>query len=181
MMELGIPEDRVDGSLLRTFLEHRVPLADRKTLIQMGYMFAWGWESGFRTGNTQLMAFSGRMMMYVEQCSLDDGRSNLGWLLTGLPEPNFQQLALNRRRTSLTPFSKLAPPTWVGANLSYLRDVELFETKLKQLGTTKTPGQPSRDSDAEEKVPRNKAKAKPKKGKAGGKGAEASQTETPST
>ena len=179
MMELGIPADRVDGSLLRTFLEHRVPLADRKTLIQMGYMLAFAWEAGHRTGNIQMMAFAGRMMMYVEQCSLDDDRSNLGWLLTGLPEPNFQQLALNRRRTSLTPFSKLAPPTWVAANVSYLRDVELFETRLKTLGVGKASAAPAKDSDTEEK-PRPKAKVKPKKGKAGGKGAEAPQSENPS-
>lgn len=175
MTELGI--SRADGSLLRTFLEHRVPLSDRKTLTQMGYMLAWGWEAGFETQNIQLMAFAGRMMMYVEQCCLDEGRSGLAWLLTGLPEPNFQQLALNRKRTSLTPFSKLAPPTWVAANVSYLRDVEVFDTRLKQLGTTKSSAVASRDSDPEDKIPRPKPKAKGKKGK-GGKGAEASSTET---
>lgn len=171
--ELGIAEDRTDGSLLRTYLEHRIPVSDRKSLIQFGYMLAWGWEAGHQTNNLQLQAFAGRMMLYIEQCALDDGRSNLAWLLTGLPEPNFQQLSLNRKRTTLTPFSKLAPPAWIAANISYLRDVELFETRLKQL-TPGGKGQTSTaqaSSDTEEK-PRAKAKPKGKRPK-GGKGAEA--------
>lgn len=176
--ELGLPEEKADGSLLRTFLEHRIPLADRKSLIQFGYILAWGWESGHRTNNVQLMAFAGRMMMYVEQCALDDGRSTLGWLMTGLPEPNFQQLSLNRKRTTLTPFSKLAPPTWVAANIGYLRDVEVFETRLKQLNPGKGPAPAARDSDTEDKPSRAKAKAKAKRQK-GGKGAEAPPAETP--
>lgn len=178
LQELGLPPERADGSLLRTFLEHRVPLSDRKSLIQFGYILVAGWEAGHKTGNIQLQAFSGRMMMYVEQCALDEGKSNLAWLLTGLPEPNFQQLSLNRKRTTLTPFSKLAPPSWVAANVGYLRDVELFETRLKQLTPGKGPSAPARDSDNEEKPNRPKAKPKQKKPK-GGKGAEASTSETP--
>lgn len=166
-MELGIATGQEPPSMLRTYMEQRGPLGTCKLLTQFGYMLAWGWEMGETSQNQQLVAFCGRMMQFIEQSALNSGRTGLAWLMTGLPEPNFQQLALNRRRATLTPFAKLAPASWVAANLSYLKDVDVFETRLRQLGGKQAdPKLP--DPDAEEKAA--KAKAKPKKTK--GKGAE---------
>eukprot|EP00438_Fugacium_kawagutii_P010778 Skav220890 [mRNA] locus=scaffold3880:13453:20349:+ [translate_table: standard] len=180
--ELGVQKGMEDPSLLRQFLEQRVPIGDHKTLAQFGYILAWGWEKGAASNNVELMAFCGRMSMYVEQCALDSGRSGLAWLLTGLPEPNFQQVALNKKRTSLTPFSKLSPASWVAANLSYLKDVDTFESRLKTLGAHRNLNQPAVDPDSEEKPTKPKPKAKKPKGKGGekgSKGAEAPPTEPP--
>lgn len=165
--ELGLATDRDDSSLLKMYLEQRVPVGDHKTFAQIGFMLAAGWEMGVASNNQQLLAFCGRMFVYVEQACLDGGRTSLAWLLTGLPEPNFQQLALNRKRATLTPFSRLAPATWVAANVSYLKDVELFETRLKQLNVSRAVQQPAKESDAEDREP--KPKPRPKKGK-GAKG-----------
>ena len=115
--ELGISATREEPSLLRTYLEQRVPTGDHKTLIQVGYMLAAGWEIGVEQNNRALMAFAARMMVYVEQACLDGGRTQLAWLMTGLSEPNFQQLSVNRRRSTLSPFSRLASPTWIAANV----------------------------------------------------------------
>lgn len=93
------------------------------------------------------MAFAARMMIYVEQACLDGGRTQLAWLMTGLSEPNFQQLSVNRRRSTLTPFSRLASPTWIAANVSYLRDIDVFETRLKQIGVVPKPTPPPPDPD----------------------------------
>eukprot|EP00435_Cladocopium_sp_Y103_P073908 s225_g45.t1 len=165
--ELGLGSAVSDSALLKLYLEQRVPLGDHKTFAQMGYILASGWETGVNTGNTALMAFCGRMMIYIEQACLDGGRTSLAWLLTGLAEPNFQQLALNRKRSTLTPFSRLAPPPWVAANVGYLKDIEHFESKLRTLGVNRPPNQPGREADLEGE---NKPKPKPKKPK-GGKGA----------
>eukprot|EP00438_Fugacium_kawagutii_P020410 Skav231248 [mRNA] locus=scaffold411:263484:265801:+ [translate_table: standard] len=176
--ELGLTSAANDGSLLKQYLEQRIPVGDHQTFAQMGYILASGWEIGWNSSNLSLMAFAGRMMIYIEQACLDSGRTSLAWLLTGLPEPNFQQLQLNRKRSTLTPFSRLAPAAWVGANVGYLKDVELFETKLRTLGIAKQPNQPSNpDSEDRETKPKPKAK-KPKGGKGakGEAGAEASQT-----
>ncbi len=138
--ELGISATREEPSLLRNYLEQRVPTGDHKTLIQVGYMLAAGWEMGAEQNNTALMAFAARMVVYVEQACLDGGRTQLAWLMTGLSEPNFQQLSVNRRRSTLSPFSRLASPTWIAANVSYLRDIDTFETRLRQIGViTKQP------------------------------------------
>jgi hypothetical protein len=164
--ELGISEAKEEPSLLRSYLENRIPVGDHKTFAQVGYILAWGWEKAAEQGNLQMMAFCGRMMMYVEQACLDGGRTNLAWLMTALAEPNYQHLAAHRRRATLSPFSRLAAPVWMAANLSYLKDIDTFETRLKQLGTGKAPAAPGTDSVD----PPPKAKARPKKQK-GGKGA----------
>lgn len=114
-----------------------------------------------------MQAFCGRMLSYVEQACLDSGRTGLAWLLTGLPEPNYQGMAVIKKRTSLTPFSKLPPPTWVAANVSYLKDIDTFESKLKTLGVSQKPP-PAGDKEAE--VPNRKWNKK-KKGGGGGEGA----------
>lgn len=91
-MELGIAMGQEPPSMLRTYLEQRIPISSQELLTQFGYMLAWGWELGETSGNSQLSAFCGRMMLFVEQRALDGGRTGLAWLMTGLPEPNFQQL-----------------------------------------------------------------------------------------
>ena len=171
--ELGIPQGREEPALLRQFLEQRIPIGDHKTMAQFGYMLAWGWEIGETSQNHQLMAFCGRMMMFVEQSCLDSGRTGLAWLMTGLPEPNFQQLALNKKRSTLTPFAKLAPPTWIAANLSYLKDVDMFDTRLRQLGVRKSQNLPSAEADAEDRSQKPKFKPRKPKGGKGAKGSEA--------
>lgn len=66
--ELGISATREEPSLLRTYLEQRVPTGDHKTLIQVGYMLAAGWEIGVEQNNR---AWSRRVWMV-------EGRSLLG-------------------------------------------------------------------------------------------------------
>ena len=100
--ELGISPEREEPSLLRSYLEQRIAVSDHKTMGQVGYMMAWGWEQAALTGNEQMLAFCGRMMTYVEQACLDGGKTHLAWLLTGLVEPNYQQLAVNRRKSTLS-------------------------------------------------------------------------------
>ena len=179
-LELGVPEGREEPALLRNFLEQRIPIGDHKSLAQFGYMLAWGWELGETSQNRQLQAFCGRMMMYVEQSCLDSGRSGLAWLMTGLPEPNFQQLALNKKRSTLTPFSKLAPPSWIAANLSYLKDVDTFDTRLRQLGVSRAPAQANSEADGEDRMGKPKFRPKKPKGGKGAKGSEAAPADAPS-
>ena len=115
--------------------------------------------------------------MLVEQSWLDSGRTGLAWLMTGLPEPNFQQLALNKKRSTLTPFAKLAPPTWIAANLSYLKDVDTFDSRLRQLGISKSQNPQTPEGDPEDRNPKPKFKPKKPKGGKGAKGSEAASND----
>ena len=174
-LELGVSEAKEEPSLLRQYLEQRIPIADHRLLGQLGYLAAWGWEKGAVSDNVQMMAFCGRLMRFVEQASLDNGKSTLAWLLTGLPEVNHQVLSVNRRRQSLTPFAKLPAPAWVAANVSFLKDIDTFETRLRQLGAAPRPNPPA----AEPGDPAAKAKTKPKKPKGGAKGTTSSAEPAP--
>ena len=71
--ELGISEAKEEGSLMRTYLEQRIPIGDHRTMAQVGFMMAWGWEAAATTNNLQMQAFCGKMLSYVEQACLDGG------------------------------------------------------------------------------------------------------------
>lgn len=92
LMELGLSPAQLSPGLLRDYLEKRVPLGSFRLLTQMGYMMASAYETGQRTGNRELAGFGAKGLMFVEQTALDEGKTSLSWLLTGLPEPNFAQV-----------------------------------------------------------------------------------------
>lgn len=108
----------------------------------------------------------------VEQVALDQGRVQLAWLLMGLSEPNHQVHFKHRNTPGLKPFSRLANPVWISANLAYLRDLDFLESRMEQI-SKKKPGQPAGDQDGDSSKPNPKKKTKPK-GK--GKGAEANDS-----
>ena len=87
LAELGLSATDVTPGLLREYVERRIPLGDYKLLTQMAYLMASAWEVGHRSGNRELQGFAGKAMMFIEQTSIDSGRTGLSWLLTGLNEP----------------------------------------------------------------------------------------------
>lgn len=113
--ELGIEMRQAGPGLMKEYVEKRIPLGDNRLLTQSAYLWAWAWEMGYRLNNPELMAVSCRGMLFVDQTAIDFGRTNLSWLLTALPEPQFSIVQRNRVRQSLTPFSRLAAASWIGA------------------------------------------------------------------
>lgn len=109
-----------------------------------------------RAGTLGLM---GRGVMMVEQFCLDGGRCQFGWLLSGMTEPNFGQISMNRRRLGLKPYSKLAAAPWVAANVAYLKDLDFLEGRLKNQKAT------DRSEDKEE----NQKQWQPRRKKKGNK------------
>ena len=104
--------------------------------------------------------------------ALDQGKLQLGWLLTGLAEPNHQVHFSHRKKPGLKPFSRLANPVWVSANLAYLRDLDFMESRMEQVGKKKPGALP--DADPESDRPSTKTKTPKKKNPKGkGKGNEA--------
>ena len=99
--ELGLDALQPHPGLMRDYIEKRTPLADHRLLTQMAYIMASGWEIGFRSGNKKLQGFCCRTLMFIDQTANDAGRTNLSWLLTALPEPNFALTQKNRVRGSM--------------------------------------------------------------------------------
>ena len=82
--------------------------------------------------------------------------------MTGLAEPNFAQTQANTVRAGVKPFTRLASPSWVAANVSYLRDLDFLETKIRAGGKG--------DKVSPDKVSEDKPKPTKKFGKGKQKG-----------
>ena len=179
LQELGMDQSREDGSVMRRYIERRIPLQEHRLLCHVATLAAEGWAQAFATQNHQMLGFLGLLLMFVEQVALDQGKVQLGWLLTGLPEPNHQVHFSHRKKPGLKPFSRLANPVWVSANLAYLRDLDFLETRMSQVGQPSTKKKGSAEVDSENE---NSSKPQPKRKNRKGKGkgsAAAGSTEEP--
>ena len=125
-----------EPGLMRSYLEKRVPLGDLKTLQYLRTMAAYGWETGYRSANRELQGFASRLLMFVEQSALDQGKLQLAYLMGGYPDPSPQGFAA-REAPGLKSVSRLAQPQWLAANLAYLKDLDYAESRIAQLGTNR--------------------------------------------
>lgn len=177
--ELGVAADRIDVTLIRRYVERRMPLAENKLLTYISFLLADAWSTGYSSGNIELMGAVSKMLVFVEQTCLDSGRTQLSWLLTGLQDPPFQILMSNKKRVGLQPFSRLAAPIWLSANLAYVRDLDTLESKVLAVGKggKALTDDATTDPDAPPKPKRPpKIPKKPGGGK-GQKGQDSSSTE----
>lgn len=128
--ELGLDSSQVGPGLMKEYIERKCPLGDNR-LTQQAYLWAFAWETGFKMNDVVLMGVASRGLLFIDQAATDYGRTNLAWLLTALPDPQFSIVQLNRHRQSLTPYSRLAAASWVGANVVFMKDLDYLETKIK--------------------------------------------------
>ena len=175
--ELGLTPEKVDMNLMRKYAERRMPLAENRLLTYITFLLTDAWSVGYSTGNVDLMGAVSKILVFVEQTCLDSGRMQLSWLLTGQQEPPFQILMSNRKRVGLQPFSRLAAPVWISANLAYVKDLDTLESKVLAVGNGNKIKEedPNADTDpsGRPKKPPKTPKAKPGKGK-DGKGGDSS-------
>lgn len=162
--ELGLDPHQVGSGLMRDYLEKRCPLGDHRLLIQVGYLFAAAWEQGFKTNNPDLMGRAARGMIFVDQAATDFGRTNLAWLLTSLPEPQYSIVQRNRTKASMSPFTRLAQASWIAANVSYMKDLDYLEGRIRSTNSQPQPT-PAKKEEGDEvgapkKQPWKKKKAK---------------------
>ena len=98
-------------------------------------------------------------------CSMS---SKVTWTVVALTyhgspsEPNYQLMSVHKKKPCLNPFARLPPATWVAANVSYLKDVDTFESRLRNLGGSTRPA--AAETEKEEKVPKRTKKWKGGKG-----------------
>lgn len=168
LRELGMDHQKEDGSLIRKYMERRMALSEHRLLTYFTAMIAEGWQIGYESGNMEMLGVLSRMLYFVEQTAIDGGRPQMGWLLTGWQEPPFHLLTSSKRMPGLQPYARLCHPSWVSANIAYLKDMDYLEGRLSTLGSQKPSRSKTDDADPAPKIhPKNK----PKKPKGQGKGA----------
>ena len=161
--ELGIELSSVGPGLMRDYIEKRCPLGDNRRLTQQAYLWAFAWETGFRSNNIELMAIASRGLVYIDQTAMDFNKTKLSWLLTALPEPQYSICQKNRLPNTLSPFSRLANASWVGANVAFMKDLDFLESKMKATsGTMK--GVEAQEDGREEAAPKKPWRPKKKEG-----------------
>lgn len=145
--ELGLASQ--PPGMMRQFMERKVSIRELKTLTLMGFFFAHMWEDA-RTQEDELAEFwSARGLVMVEQWAIDNGRSQMAWLLGGLPDPDTS--LLQHRRSDLRPYARLCQSTWIAAQVAYLRDIEFLEGRMKagqRGGTAQTTTEEAEDLTA---------------------------------
>ncbi|CAE7833681.1 unnamed protein product [Symbiodinium microadriaticum] len=136
--ELGEDIHSPPASLMRTFVEKRSAVGEMRTLALVSTFAAHGWEHARNTANSDMEAWMARLLMFTDQCATEGGRTQLGWLLTGLPDPAWSSLV--RRRQGLRPFSRLCPSLWLSGNVAFLKEMEWLATRMSN---TSDPGKVS--------------------------------------
>ena len=136
--DLGLGDGMITSGLMKQYVEKRIPLADHKLLTYMAQFMACSWQIAFESRNEEAMGLFSRGIMMIEQISLDHGRCQFGWLLSGMVEPNMMQISMNRQRLGLKPYSKLAAAPWIAGNVAYLKDLDYLETRLRSGKPVKT-------------------------------------------
>lgn len=134
--DLGLTESQVDSGLMRLYVEKRIPLGDQRMLIYLAQFMACSWQIAYEQTDELALGLMGRGIMMIEQFCLDGGRCQFGWLLSGMTEPNFGQISMNRKRSGLKPYSKLAAAPWVAANVAFLKDLDFLEGRLRNQKST---------------------------------------------
>ena len=164
--ELGLTEEKIDGNLMKKYVERRIPIGENKLIGYIAFMMAEAWMVGWEAENIPLLGMVSKVLFFLEQTSLDGGKMQLSWLLTGMAEPPFNLYANNKRRVGPQPFCRLAHPSWVAANLSYVRDLDILESKMLSMGK---PGKPTLQAEIAEEEENPKPKRRPKGPKGKGK------------
>eukprot|EP00435_Cladocopium_sp_Y103_P068978 s198_g32.t1 len=172
LRELGMDPQREDGSLIRKYMERRMPLADHRLLTYFTAMIAEAWSIGYQSGNVEMLGILSRMLFFTEQCALDSGRTQVAWLLTGWQDPAFHLLTNAKRLPGMQPYARLCHPAWVSANIAFLKDMDFLESRLQSLPNQKHAKAKTEDG---ERQPKAQPKPRPKK-KGLGKGAPEAQT-----
>lgn len=163
LRELGLDDSRCEATLMKKYIERRIPLGDHKLLSYWAVMCAEGWSVAHQSGNIELQGIMARMLTFIEQAAIDAGKYQLAWLLTTHQEPPWHLLVKQKWAPGLRPFSRLCHPSWVSANLAFLKDLDFVESRKALIG------KPAKSSVADQDEEDPKPKRQPKKTKGAGK------------
>lgn len=133
MKDLGVTSPY--PGIMRDYLKKKVLLGEMKLLTMFGYFLAHAWETAYNAQDEIFLGYISRGLLMVEQTAMDSGKTQMGWLLTGLPEPNWALVVQNKRRVGIQPFCKLSQPSWIAANVAFLKDLDFLENRMRGAGS----------------------------------------------
>ena len=158
---LGVTEEHLEPAALRKFFETKVPLGSLKGLTYFAMLVSMMWEQVEKNKIEELKNTIALSAVFCEQAAIDGGRFQLAWLLTGQNTPAFNLTTQNVNRIADEPFALLADPRWIAANLSFLKDLDYFESRQASLHERPEPSAKLKPKPKPKPRPKPKAKDKP--------------------
>ena len=141
----SITESELTPLSLKDYFMKYLPLGasdEHRRMTQYCMTIARQWELMERGDMEGLKTFIVLQALHAEQLSIElakDGESEIPWFLTGLPTPQYHLSALNTSVSAEEPFAPLAHPKWINANLAYIRDLDLYRKRQKELLASRAP------------------------------------------
>ena len=126
--ELGLSAQ--EPGLMRIYAERKIPMKELKTVQIFTHFLAHQWEDCRRQGDQLGEAWAARGLVMAEQLAIDQGRTQLGFLLSGLPDIDVSHLPA--RRTDIRRYGRLSAANWMAAQVAFLKDVDYLESRMKQ-------------------------------------------------
>ena len=149
-LELGVLAEDPPSSLLRNYVERKLPSGDFRTLSLLASFVGHMWQQARETDdNLALESWASRLMLFIDQTYSEGGETQLSWLLMALPEPNFSVLV--KRASGIRPFSRLCPSLslWMSAYIAFLREMDWLRSRV---GAAPPSSQPSNSAKKEEQT-----------------------------
>lgn len=107
--ELGISPERIDMTLMRRYVERRMPLAEHRLLTYISFLLADAWSIGYSSGNIELMGAVSKMLVFVEQTHAWTQAGCNFHVAHGSPRPAFSDFDVESkegRTATLFPISR---------------------------------------------------------------------------
>eukprot|EP00971_Amphidinium_carterae_P351374 6492081-Amphidinium_carterae.1 len=123
--------DLTPGDMLE-YMESRVPFGTQKGIVYFAHLIGHLWAAAEENKMEEVKSLLARSSIFLEQSALEGGHYVLGWLCTGLEEPNWQLLEHHKAPKTVTSHARLAEPKLITANLAYLRDIDNITARTKQ-------------------------------------------------
>ncbi len=134
-------------------------------LTYVAFIAAAIWRAREEEDRARLDLLVSLLPMFLDQTAIEGGRAQTAYLFTGLPDPPWSRVALNTTVAWHQPYSPLADVRWVGAQLEFLRDVDLLEQRQRAVAKPKAKREAKDGAAAKSKrepKPKSKAKAEAK-------------------
>ena len=98
----------------------------------MAFLTAEMFRAGQDGRTEDLFSLVCRQALFLDQAAADQWSFRVAWLLTGLGNPPFHITRAHTESPHDAPFTPLANPSWVGANLAYLRDLDTYIASVQE-------------------------------------------------
>jgi hypothetical protein len=160
---LNLPLADLPSTAMERYFTEVSPLADRPWLAYTAAIAAALWRAREERNSARVDLLISLLPLFLDQVARDGGRCQHAYLYTGLPEPAWGRIALNRATPWDQPFSPLADHRWVAAQTAFMADIEAMDQRLRTLAKSKGAGGGAVDSSMEAKAAAKAAAAEAKR------------------